>query len=114
MGELLLLLGTADIAFIGGSLVPRGGHNSLEAAAWGLPVLAGPSDFNFAHISELLQTAGGLALLDNTKDIAAELVALFADDDARKARGRKALSVVEANRGALAKLIEEVEDALGT
>ncbi|WP_374973104.1 lipid IV(A) 3-deoxy-D-manno-octulosonic acid transferase [Spongiibacter marinus] len=112
MGELLLLLGTADIAFIGGSLVPRGGHNSLEAAAWGLPVLAGPSDFNFAQISELLQTAGGLSLLDSAESIAAELIALFADSEMRETRGRNALAVVEANRGALAKLIEEVEGAL--
>jgi 3-deoxy-D-manno-octulosonic-acid transferase len=112
MGELLLLLGTADIAFIGGSLVPRGGHNSLEAAAWGLPVLAGPSDFNFAQISELLQTAGGLSLLDSAESIAAELIALFADSEMRETRGGNALAVVEANRGALAKLIEEVEGAL--
>ena len=84
----------------------------MEAAAWGLPVLAGPSDFNFAQISELLQTAGGLSLLDSAESIAAELIALFADSEMRETRGRNALAVVEANRGALAKLIEEVEGAL--
>ncbi len=112
MGELLMLLGCADVAFIGGSLVPRGGHNSLEAAAWGIPVLAGPSDFNFAQISQLLQDAGGLQLLTDAPAIADALQQLLSDDSLRRKRGEQALAVVDANRGALQKLIDEVEGAL--
>lgn len=112
MGELLLLLGTADIAFIGGSLIPRGGHNSLEAAAWGLPVLTGPSDFNFAEISRLLQDAGAQRIVDSAQSLFDALQRLFADAEQRQQQGRHALSVVDANRGALQTLINEVEAAL--
>lgn len=113
MGELLLLLGCADVAFVGGSLVPRGGHNSLEAAAWGLPVLTGPSDFNFAEISQLLQASGGLSIHSDAEDIGSALANLLSNPGARQQRGSQSLAVVEANRGALAKLIGEVEGALG-
>lgn len=113
MGELLLLLGCADVAFVGGSLVPRGGHNSLEAAAWGLPVLTGPSDFNFAEISQLLQASGGLSIHSDAEDIGSALAQLLNNPAARQQRGSQSLAVVEANRGALAKLIGEVEGALG-
>ena len=112
MGELLLLLGAADIAFIGGSLIPRGGHNSLEAAAWGLPVLTGPSDFNFAEISQLLQSAAAQQVVDSREALHAALDSLFSDATLRQQRGQNALAVVDANRGALQILIEEVEGAL--
>ena len=58
MGELPVMLGSADVAFIGGSLVPTGGHNMLEASAQGVPVCFGPHLFNVAAISELLLEAG--------------------------------------------------------
>lgn len=112
MGELLLLLGAANIAFIGGSLIPRGGHNSLEAAAWGLPVLTGPSDFNFAEISQLLQSAAAQQVVDSREALHAALDSLFSDATLRQQRGQNALAVVDANRGALQILIEEVEGAL--
>ncbi|HYQ72215.1 MAG TPA: lipid IV(A) 3-deoxy-D-manno-octulosonic acid transferase, partial [Gammaproteobacteria bacterium] len=58
MGELLLFLAAADVAFVGGSLVPHGGHNLLEPAALGLPVVTGPHVFNFTEICKLLLQAG--------------------------------------------------------
>src|SRR5690606_27572001 len=58
MGELLMRYGAADAAFIGGSLIPRGVHNPLEAAAWGIPVLTGPHVFNFTDIFERLDEGG--------------------------------------------------------
>ena len=58
VGELLPLYAAADVAFVGGSLVPMGGHNLLEPAALGLPVLTGPSYFNGQEIAQLLLAAG--------------------------------------------------------
>lgn len=106
MGELMLLFGAADIAFIGGSLVARGGHNTLEPAAWGLPLLAGPSDFNFPEVSRLLQEAGALQIVANAQDLAGALLELQADADARQRRGEAAAAVVAANRGALQRQME--------
>ena len=90
----------------------RGAHNSLEAAAWGLPVLTGPSDFNFAEISRLLQDAGAQRIVDSAQSLFDALQRLFADAEQRQQQGRHALSVVDANRGALQTLINEVEAAL--
>jgi len=108
MGELLLLFGVADVAFVGGSLVERGGHNMLEPAAWGLPIITGVSDFNFREISELLQAAGALLKFDSAAAIAAGIANLFGDLDQRKKRGAAALAVVANNRGALQKLLAQI------
>lgn len=112
MGELVTLFGCADLAFIGGSLVERGGHNSLEAAAWGLPIITGPSDFNFAEISRQLQEAGGLRQCSPSA-LTTELVALMGDDGRRAEMGRVASQVVESNRGALERLCGIVDRQLG-
>ncbi|MDX1504690.1 MAG: lipid IV(A) 3-deoxy-D-manno-octulosonic acid transferase [Spongiibacter sp.] len=113
MGELLVLLGCADVAFIGGSLVPHGGHNSLEAAAWGLPILTGHSDFNFADISQRLEEAGALIKTD-AQEIGAVLTSLLANQGKRESMGSAALAVMEGNRGALATLIAEIDAALAS
>ncbi|KZZ26866.1 3-deoxy-D-manno-octulosonic acid transferase, partial [Alcanivorax sp. HI0083] len=76
MGELLMLFGVADVAFVGGSLVPVGGHNLLEPAGWGKPVLTGPHLHNFTAISNLLDDAGALTLVDNADALAIALQAL--------------------------------------
>ncbi|MBQ0760284.1 MAG: lipid IV(A) 3-deoxy-D-manno-octulosonic acid transferase [Gammaproteobacteria bacterium] len=112
MGELLLLLGCADIAFVGGSLIEHGGHNTLEPAAWGLPVLSGPSDFNFAEISALLQAAGGLVKLADSGALALALQSLFADPERAQQQGAVAKQVVDSNRGALQRLLVIIEKAL--
>jgi 3-deoxy-D-manno-octulosonic-acid transferase len=112
MGELLLLLGCADIAFVGGSLIDHGGHNTLEPAAWGLPVVTGLSDFNFAEISALLETAGGLQKIDSDGALAKVLQALFADPLCRERQGAAAKAVVDNNRGALQRLLAIIEGYL--
>lgn len=101
MGELLMLFGTADLAFVGGSLVPVGGHNLLEPAAWEKPVLTGPHLHNFTAISQLLDDAGGLSVVNNSAELATTLLALFGDAERCRQQGRAAAAVVEANRGAL-------------
>lgn len=109
MGELLFLFGCADCAFVGGSLIARGGHNTLEPAAWGLPILTGPSDFNFREISALLQRDGALKVVDNAEELADNLIELADDSDMRLQCGSAAKNVIARNRGALEKLIGESE-----
>jgi 3-deoxy-D-manno-octulosonic-acid transferase len=109
MGELLFLFGCADVAFVGGSLIDRGGHNTLEPAAWGLPIITGASDFNFREISTLLQNAGALQITADEKTLTHTLIDLMFDADARAQRGAAARQVVENNRGALTKLMTEID-----
>lgn len=112
MGELLLLLSTARIAIIGGSLVAHGGHNVLEAAAWGVPVITGPWMFNFAQISELMTDAGAMLQLDSPDQLADSLCELLADDSRRQQMGKAGLTVINANRGAQAKLEALVDETI--
>lgn len=101
MGELLALLGACEVAFVGGSLVPVGGHNLLEPAAWGVPVLSGPELHNFTAIAELLNEAGALGVVRDEVELAQRLETLLADADERQRLGEAAAAVVAANRGAL-------------
>ena len=105
MGELLRLLGCADLAVVGGSLVPHGGHNMLEAAAWGVPVVTGPYVFNFARISELLEASGAMIRLGDESELSSCLVELAADSERRQAMGVAGREVVAANRGARERLL---------
>lgn len=105
MGELMLMFGASDIAFVGGSLVPNGGHNFIEPAAWGLPLLSGEHLFNFSEVSRLLQDAGALTLAKNADELAQQLLVLVADKNQRDERGAKALQVAVENRGALDKTL---------
>ncbi len=103
MGELMLLFGASDIAFIGGSLVPNGGHNFIEPAAWGLPLLSGEHLFNFAEVSRLLQDAGALTIAKDDEQLAQQLLVLVTNEVQRSERGAKGLQVAVENRGALDK-----------
>lgn len=112
LGELLMLFGLADVAFIGGSFVPNGGHNPLEAAVWGIPVLTGPSMFNFADVTQRLVAAGALEQVSAAGDLAAALRALLDDHAEARRRGAAALKTLEENRGALDVLVAEVRSVL--
>ncbi|WP_347331448.1 lipid IV(A) 3-deoxy-D-manno-octulosonic acid transferase [Marinimicrobium locisalis] len=105
MGELLAMYGASDVAFVGGSLIPNGGHNLVEAAAWGLPLLSGPSQFNFAEVSKLLSDAGALKTVGNAEELTEAVIELLDLDELRSARGNAAREVAEANRGALEKTL---------
>ncbi|HTT08800.1 MAG TPA: lipid IV(A) 3-deoxy-D-manno-octulosonic acid transferase [Gammaproteobacteria bacterium] len=100
LGRLILFYAAADVAFVGGSLVPTGGHNLLEPAALGLPVLCGPYAFNFVEARHLLKEAGGLESVTDATMLAQAVMRLLSDPLARRVRGRAAAAVVEANRGA--------------
>ncbi len=106
MGELPLLLGSADVAFIGGSLVNTGGHNMLEASAQGVAVCFGPHVFNFATISALLIDEGAAVQVDGEAALADCVCTWFGDASARAEVGERGRAVVARNRGALQRLIE--------
>jgi 3-deoxy-D-manno-octulosonic-acid transferase len=95
MGALLAWYAAADVAFVGGSLVPVGGHNLIEPAMLAKPVLAGPHHANAPEIARRLRDAGGLVVVQGAGDLAAELSALFADPATARLRGSRA------NAGAL-------------
>ncbi|MBT4518424.1 MAG: 3-deoxy-D-manno-octulosonic acid transferase [Halieaceae bacterium] len=108
MGELLLLMSVATIAVIGGSLVEHGGHNVLEAAAWGVPVVTGPHMFNFGEISALLTDAGAMIKLSQATDLGSCLSRLLADSSRRQLMGDAGQRVVTNNRGARARLLTQI------
>ncbi|WP_252088445.1 lipid IV(A) 3-deoxy-D-manno-octulosonic acid transferase [Pseudomonas sp. MWU13-3659] len=106
MGELLFLYALADIAFVGGSLVPTGGHNPLEPAALALPVLMGPHVFNFLEISAMLREAGALQQVDDAEGLAGAVRRMVElPQDARR-MGEAGRAVMQANQGALQRLLD--------
>ena len=112
MGELMLLYGIADLAFVGGSLVERGGHNPLEAAAHAIPVLMGPHTFNFKDICARLEQASGLITVTDATTLAKEVSSLLTDADYRSFYGRHAVEVLYQNQGALQRLLQLLEPYL--
>ena len=113
MGELPLFFAAADVAFVGGSLVPTGGHNLLEPAALGVPVLFGPHVFNFAEVSGMLVERGAGRQVRGTRELAAVVCELFQDPNRRHAMGESAREAVVENRGALERLMTVLEPQLG-
>jgi 3-deoxy-D-manno-octulosonic-acid transferase len=105
MGELTCFLAASDLAFIGGSLVPRGGHNPLEAAASGVPVILGPQTFNFATIAHMLYEADAAKRVEDVETLSRCLIDLFDDAERRTLMGARGREVVERNRGALERLL---------
>ncbi|WP_296808204.1 lipid IV(A) 3-deoxy-D-manno-octulosonic acid transferase [Thiocapsa sp.] len=112
MGELPVFLAAADAAFIGGSLVPTGGHNLLEAAAAGVPVAIGPHHFNFAAITQLLCAEEGAVEVADTEALAHLMISWLSDATERARIGENGRRVVEANRGALDRLMTLIEARL--
>jgi 3-deoxy-D-manno-octulosonic-acid transferase len=106
LGELRLFYGAADVAFVGGSLIPRGGHNVLEPAAAGCPVLFGPHTFNFAEIAEQLKQSGGGIEIEDAEQLASWVGRLLTDPGRRHQIGAKGQAFVHANRGAVARVTD--------
>jgi 3-deoxy-D-manno-octulosonic-acid transferase len=112
MGELMLMFGASDLAFVGGSLVPNGGHNFIEPAAWELPLLSGPHLFNFAEVARLLRESGGLHLVANANELAGQVQLLATEPQVRATRAAAALQVANDNRGALARTLAALDPYL--
>ena len=112
MGELPMFFPAADLAFVGGSLVPHGGHNPLEPAASGVPVITGPHVFNFARITEMLLDADAALMIEDAAQLAATVVDWLTDASRRTRIGENGMCVVERNRGALERLTDLVRELL--
>ena len=112
LGELLAFYAAADVAFVGGSLVGIGGHNLLEPAAVGVPILTGPHNFNSSESARLLIGCGAAQVISNATELGARVAALLSDPQGRAHTGALGRACVEANRGALAKLLGLIEPLL--
>ena len=109
MGELPLFYAASDVAFVGGSLVKEGGHNMLEPAALGVPVLYGPHVFDFAEIGSRLCEIGAGRRVGNAAELARVVVEYLRDANLRHGTGEKGRAFVESNRGALARLMQIID-----
>jgi 3-deoxy-D-manno-octulosonic-acid transferase len=93
---------------VGGSLIERGGHNPLEPAAWGMPVITGPHVFNFETVYRQLEEHHGLVRVSDSAGLGEAVARLFSDPDEASRLGTAASEAVEANRGALNQVVEGV------
>ncbi|MBF0295729.1 MAG: 3-deoxy-D-manno-octulosonic acid transferase [Magnetococcales bacterium] len=109
IGWLAVLYRLAHLVFIGGTLVPHGGQNMLEAAAWGAPILMGPATFNFREIADQLLQAGGAALVHDADELHARIITLLETPEQRQRMGEAARSVIPANAGALERTLAAIE-----
>jgi 3-deoxy-D-manno-octulosonic-acid transferase len=109
MGELFAYYGCADVAFVGGSLLPLGGQNLIEPASLGLPVLFGPSMFNFAQASELALQAGAALQVADAAALVQQVLGLLQDDAGRQQMHSAALAFTAAHRGASQRIVQLLE-----
>jgi 3-deoxy-D-manno-octulosonic-acid transferase len=112
LGELPPFYAAGDVAFVGGTLVPIGGHNLLEPAALSLPILAGPHNFNSADIANMLVEHGAVRIAQDAPTLAALVGDLLANPTARAQMGASGRKAVDDNRGAVARLMQFLEPLL--
>jgi 3-deoxy-D-manno-octulosonic-acid transferase len=106
MGELQSFYAAGDVAFVGGTLIPLGGHNLLEPAALGVPILCGPHTFNAPDIAKQLAEAGALRVITTADELAEAVANLFGNTARREEMGRAGRTVIAANRGACERVNE--------
>jgi 3-deoxy-D-manno-octulosonic-acid transferase len=111
LGELAQFYALSDISFVGGSLVPWGGHNLLEPAFYAKPMFFGPHMDNFAHLAEIFVEAGAARILKDPKDMAD--VFSLKDEDEYLEMGRKAKSTLLSLQGATEKSLRAIESLMG-
>ena len=111
-GELAWAYHEATVAFVGGTLIPVGGHNLLEPAVWGKPVLFGPYTDHCAEIATLLLESGGAVRVSGADDLARRVCAWLEDSSARRQFGEAARRTVSDNQGALQRSLDLIEACL--
>lgn len=109
MGELFMFCGACDVVIMGGTFVDNGGHNFLEPAAWGVPILSGHSAYNFAEIAQQLVKTNALVQVDSSEQLAEQLAAIVTDDNLAQQRGDAAKHYIENNKGSLTKVLGVVQ-----
>ncbi|MDH3616161.1 MAG: lipid IV(A) 3-deoxy-D-manno-octulosonic acid transferase [Gammaproteobacteria bacterium] len=112
MGEVPLFYAASDVAFVGGSLVPVGGHNILEPAAQGVPVISGPHLFNAQDIADMFIDLKACRIVKDQDELAVAIADLLANPDTAAELGQNGLALLQQNRGALARLLVLLEPHL--
>jgi len=113
LGELLRFYAAADVAFVGGSLVPIGGHNILEPAVLSVPVIVGPQTFNFVEITASLIEADAALRINDGELLGEAVIKLLADPALRQRVGTAARAAFEREQGGVMRTVEVVEKVLG-
>lgn len=109
LGELLRFYAATDVAFVGGSIVAIGGHNVLEPALLGKPVIVGPHTFNFTEITDLLIARGAAIRIASGEALGEAVCALLGNEQDMRRMGSAATEVIAHERGALARTLEIIE-----
>ena len=112
LGELSSFYACAQVAFVGGSLQPIGGHNLLEPAATGTTILTGPHLHNFADIAKRLREADAMRIVEDAGQLSFGLLELFADEVTRMRMSTNARRLLDEGRGALERTIAQIEPGL--
>lgn len=110
LGELLLFYAASDVAFVGGSLIPIGGHNVLEPAALAIPIITGIYTFNFDEITNQLQAVGAVFRVDGSEQLASTVLHLLQNEALRHESGQEGRAMMLQNRGSLAKQLNLLEE----
>ncbi|MCA9421569.1 MAG: 3-deoxy-D-manno-octulosonic acid transferase, partial [Nitrospira sp.] len=111
-GELAFVYREGCVTYVGGTLVPVGGHNLLEPAQWGRPVVFGPYVDHCRDSAGLLLEAGGGIQIQNQDDLASQLIRLIAHPSEAEERGRRALEMVQAHRGVITRNLQWIDQLL--
>ncbi len=112
LGELQMFYAAADVAFVGGSLVPVGGHSLLEPAVLGLPMLSGPYTQNAQDVADALRGCGALRIVADARALGDRLAEDLADPARARALGERGHATVDGSRGAVDRLVELIERRL--
>lgn len=111
LGEMQFYYASADVAFVGGSLVDTGCQNIIEPAVLGLPIITGPSLFNFQAVSELFLESGAMKIAVNEEELAEKVLLIFQDEALQKSMADAAGATVAQNRGATEKQMQLILQA---
>ena len=111
IGELAALFRVGDVVFLGGTFPHRGGHNPLEPAAFGVPVVAGPHMENFAEIAAEFDAQAAWIRVERPEHLAAAVAELLSDAERRAALGKRARALAQARRGATARAVEALRES---
>jgi len=109
MGELPSFYAASDVAFVGGSMMPFGGHNVLEPAALGVPVVVGPHTYNFSEIVSMLRAVGALTIAENQVALGDCIERWLNNSESRDHAGAAGCRIVAENKGAIAKVVRMID-----
>lgn len=114
MGEMFFYYSISDVAFVAGSLKPIGGHNLLEPAAVGIPVVTGTQLFNFREGETLFKSAHAMIQVENQNQLASAVLELFKDEEKRKELSERGIGIVNSNKGSVKKHMDIIASILQT